>query len=137
MRPGIAVIIVAATIFALIAGSFVMTRMMDFGNHANCLTAIPGQPPCSGNPNPFQSASEHINALLGASLAIVDGLLVVFLVSLALLAWLAMRDAAQLLPVIADRVHISAEKETTSIHKQRRWISLLEKRDPSFAYAMN
>lgn len=135
MKPALATMIIVTAILALVAGSFAMINMGS-GNHANCLAAIPGSPKCIGGMDPLQFAITHINAFLGVSLGIVGSLTALLLVSLVLLAWLAASDAATPAAASSYFSKIFAEEHARGIQKQLRWISLLEKRDPSPYRAM-
>lgn len=137
MKPTLATIIMVMAILALAVGSFAMARMMGPGDHPNCLAAIPGSPRCFGGMDPFQFAVTHISALLGASLGIAGSLAGMALALLMLLAWLAIPDAADASSTTAGHSRNFVEGETESAHKQRHWISLLEKRDPSLYCAVN
>ncbi len=134
MKSALATIVILTAVLALVAGSFVMINM-GAGNHANCLAAIPGSPQCIGGMDPFQFAITHINALLGASLGIVGSLILGLFASLMLLAWLAAPDLANLASAAVNYARIFSDGNIGSIRKQRRWISLHEKRDPSLAFA--
>ena len=136
MKPTIAIAIIAITILTLVAGSFTMSVMMSSGNHANCLAAIPGSPKCPGG-DPLQLALMHINAFLSASLGIVGTLATLLLAALALLIWFAVPEVLRMEDVVSCSLRIFSEEYAQSIKKQRRWITRLEKRDPSFVYAMN
>jgi hypothetical protein len=138
MKLAFASIIIVAAILALGAGAFVMVNMGP-GNHANCLAAIPGGPRCLGGMDAFQLAITHINALLSTSLGIISSFSLFLLGALIALAWLATPSIKD--PQSNDsnysRAFIGTEGKIRNIQKQRRWISLLEKRDPSLVCAMN
>ena len=135
MKPALATMVIVTALLVLVAGSFAMGNMGS-GNHANCLAAIPGSPKCIGGMDPLQFAITHINAFLNASLGIVGSLTALLLASLILLAWLAAPDAATLSSAVSYFSKIFAEERVSGIRKQRHWISLLEKRDPSLSCAM-
>ena len=136
MKSALATIIVLTAILALMAGSFAMINMGS-GNHANCLAAIPGSPKCIGGMDPLQFAITHINALLSVSLGITSSLVLALVSALMLLAWLVVPDASGLLPTTSNYSRIFVDGNARSVRKQRHWISLLEKRDPSLSCAMN
>ncbi len=136
-KPALATMGIVTTALALIVGWFAKINMGP-GNHANCLAAIPGSPECVGGMNPVQFAMMHINTLLGASLGIVGSLATALLLSLlVLLAWITTPDAADLMPAFSSHTETFIEGVTRSVRRQRRWISLLEKRAPSPFRAMN
>lgn len=135
MKPVLATTIILMTILALTAGAFAMSRIMNSTDHANCLAAIPGSAKCIGGMDPLQFASTHINALMGALLGVVSSLILVLLASLVLLTWLTTSTLSKLSSAAAYYSRIFTERNIRSVRKQRHWISLLEKRDPSFAFA--
>ena len=138
MKPAAATIVIFITILTFAAGAFAMSAMMSSGSHVNCLAAIPGSPECVGGMTPLQFAMTHINALGGASLGIVGTLAILLLVALALFSWF--RVAAGSGVHVVASLHTSrmfSEERLRGLCKQRHWISILEKRDPSLAYAMN
>ena len=138
MKPAAATIVIFITILTFTAGAFAMNAMMNSGNHANCLAAIPGSPECVGGMTPLQFAMTHINALSGASLGIVGTLAALLLVALVLLVWLRVADGSDALAMASLHTsRIFSEEHLQGLRKQRHWISILEKRDPSLAYAMN
>lgn len=136
MKSTLATIIILTAILALVAGSFAMVKM-DSGNHANCLAAIPGSPKCIGGMDPLQFAITHINALLGLSLGITSSLSLALFASLVLLLWFAAPEISKTISGVSYYARVSNEGNTRSTYKQRHWISLLEKRDPSLSCAMN
>jgi hypothetical protein len=136
MKLLLATIIILTAVFALTVGSFAMVNMAS-GNHANCLAAIPGSPKCVGSMDPIQFAITHISTLLGASLGVVSPLVISLLALLAVFAWFVVPDISNLLLAVSAYPRIFAETSLSSIHKQRHWVSLLEKRDPSLPCAMN
>ncbi len=136
MKSALATMVILTAVLALVAGGFAMANM-GAGNHANCLAAIPGSQQCVNGMNPFQFATIHINALLGASLGIVSSLAFTFLALLAVFAWLTVSVVADLPFITQRRLGIVTEGKANGIRKQHRWISLLEKRDPSLFCAMN
>ena len=131
-----ATIIVVIAIFTLMAGSFAMFHMND-GAHANCLAAIPGQPNCVSILDRVKLATTHINALLSASLGIVNSLALALISLLVLLVWVSISEASHLVSKIGNFSRVSLEGTTRSVHKQNRWISLHEKRDPSLMFAVS
>lgn len=134
MKPALATTIILATILAITTGSFVMSRMMNASDHANCLSSIPGVT-CVSGMDPFQFAITHINTLLGVSLGVISSLALTFLAVLILLAWLTVPALSGLSPETAHYLRIFTERTMRSVRKQRHWISLLEKRDPSIVFA--
>ena len=134
MKSALATIIIVTAILTLTAGNFAMADMAS-GNHPNCLAAIPGSPTCLGGMDPFQFAVTHINALLSASLGIVSSFVLVLFGALLLLVWLTLPSLSKLSASASYYLRIFTERNVRSIRKQRRWISLLEKRDPSLAFA--
>ena len=138
MKPAAATIVIFITILTFAMGALTMSAMMNSGSHVNCLAAIPGNPKCAGGMTPLQFAITHINALSGASLGIVGTFAVLLLAALALLVWLAVADDPGLLAAaLSHSIRIFSEGHLQGIRKQRHWISILEKRDPSLVYAMN
>ena len=135
MKPVLATIIILMTLLTLTAGSFAMNRMMNSNDHADCLAAIPGSVKCIGGMDPLQFAITHINALLGASLGVTSSFILILLISLVLLAWLTVPALSKLLPAVSFYLRVFIERNIRGIHKQRRWTSLLEKRDPSLTFA--
>ena len=121
----------------LVAGLFSMMSMMSSGNHANCLAGIPGSPECVGGMDPLQFAVAHINAFLSASLGIAGSLAGLLLAALILLAWLVVPNLPESGIAAPYLLRTLIEEHARSIQKQRHWIARFEKRDPSFAYAMN
>lgn len=136
MKLAIATMVIVTAILALLAGGFAMANM-GAGNHTNCLAAIPGSPQCVNGMSPFQFVEMHINTLLGASLGIVSSLIFSFFTLLAIFIWLTISAIAGPSLTALRRLSIIADEKANSAHKQRHWISLLEKRDPSFSCAMN
>ncbi len=137
MKPVIATMIIMTAILALAVGGFAMMNMGP-GDHANCLAAIPGNPACVGGMDPVRFAIMHINALLGISLGIAGSFAAAFFFSfLVPLAWPPAPGAADLPPTISGYLGLFIEGITRSDRARRRWISLLEKRDPSPFCAMN
>lgn len=136
MKPAFIKIIVLATILVLMAGSFAMIHM-NTADHTNCLAAIPGNPKCLGGMGPLQFAIMHINALLSVSLGVTSSLVLILLGALVLLVRLGVSDPSGLLSSASSYSRIFVEGNINSVRKQRHWISLLEKRDPSLSYAMN
>ncbi len=128
--------IILTAILALVASSFVMVNMGP-SNHANCLAAIPGSAPCIGGMDPLQFAITHINALQSASLGVMGSLIFALFASLILLAWLVAPDISNLSSMASSRARIFINGNVRSVQKQRHWISLLEKRDPSLSCAMD
>ena len=136
MKPALATMIIVTAILALVAGSFAMINM-EPGSHPDCLAAIPGSAKCLGGMDPLQFAITHINALLSASLGVTSSLVFALFATLILLAWLLVSDITNPLLTAANYSRISVEGNVRSVHKQRHWISLFEKRDPSLLRAMN
>ncbi len=134
MKPALATIIIVAAVLAFEVGSFAMMNM-GASNHANCLAAIPGSAACVGGMDPIQFAVTHINAFLGASLGITGSVTLAFFALFVLFARLSIGDVLKdpAISIIASR--ISFEKTAESITKQRHWISLHERRDPSLVFA--
>ena len=138
MKSAAATIVMFMIILTFAMGAFAMSATMNSGNHVNCLAAIPGSPECVGGMTPLQFAMTHINALGGASLGIVGTLAVLLLAALALLVWLRVADASNVLATASLHTsRIFSEEHLQGLRKQRHWISILEKRDPSSVYAMN
>ncbi len=136
MRSVLAIVIMVAAIFALVAGSFAMVNMGS-GSHTNCLAAIPGSPKCLGRMDLFQFAITHISTLLGISLGIVSPITAFLLAAFAVLVWIAVSNSFNLLLGSLGYSRVFIEAEIGSARKQHHWISLLEKRDPSSSCAMN
>jgi hypothetical protein len=138
MKPAAAIIVIFVIILTFAMGAFAMNAMMNSGNHANCLAAIPGSPECVGGMTPLQFAMTHINALGSASLGIVGTFAALLLAALALLAWLVVADESDVLAVTSScGARVFSGMRFRGARKQYHWISILEKRDPSLAYAMN
>ncbi len=137
MRLTFATISVMMAIFALVAGGFVMSSIMSSGDHADCLTAIPGNLNCAGILDPIQFLKTHINVLLDISLGVTSSLVLFLAASLMFLIWFIGPDALKLLSTNPNYARIFIDRNVRSTRKQRRWISLLEKRDPSLSCAMN
>ena len=134
MKSVFSTILIVVAIATLAAGSFAMLHMKDV-DHSNCLAAIPGQPNCVNILNRVQLAVTHINALLSASLGIVNSFVLGLFVSLMLLAWVVLSDISGLHGVAKSFLRIFTEGIAESSYKQHRWISLHEKRAPSFVFA--
>ena len=128
--------VIVTAVLALVAGGFAMATM-GAGNHTNCLAAIPGSPECVNGMSPIQFVEMHINTLLGASAGITGSLVFSFFALLAACMWLTISAATDSLSITLRRVSIISAAKANSIGKQRHWISLLEKRDPSLMCAMN
>ncbi len=128
--------VIVTAVLALVAGGFAMATM-GAGNHTNCLAAIPGSPECVNGMSPIEFVEMHINTLLGASLGIVGSLAFLFFALLAVFIWLTISAAIDPLFMVSRRLSIISNAKASSIGKQRHWISLLEKRDPSLMCAMN
>ncbi len=128
--------VILTAILALVAGSFAMVNM-GASNHANCLAAIPGSPKCIGGMDPIQFAITHISTLLSASLGVISPLAIVFLALLAVFAWFAILNIPSPLLAALSYLRTLDDVRISAAHKERHWISLLEKRDPSSSRAMN
>lgn len=137
IKSAIAAIVIIATVFVFVAGGFAMIRMMDSGNHANCLAAIPGQPDCAGIINSIQFALTHVDALISISLGIIGPSIFLIFVLLIIIALFRTIIIAKFLLTLQKHLIIVIYKIARSIYKQRYWISLLEKRDPYLCRAMN
>ena len=137
IKSAVTAIVITTTIFVLVAGGFAMSRMMGYGNHADCLATIPGQPKCVDVLGSIQFVLTHINSLIGISLGVVSSSTFIIFALLILIAWLAATPIAKFLSAARTYPVIAIGKTAGSIHKQRHWISLLEKRDPYLCRAMN
>ncbi len=133
MKSALATVVVLTAAVALASGGFAMGTMGP-GSHANCLAAIPGSAPCVGGADPIQFAVAHVSAFLSASLGVAGPLTLAFLLLSMLFAW---PPAADALAASATGAAFSRIFSGTAerMGKQRHWISLHEKRDPSLAYA--
>ncbi len=136
MKSALATMVIVTAVLALVAGGFAMATM-GAGNHTNCLAAIPGSPECVNGMSPIQFVEMHINTLLGASLGIVGSLAFSFFALLVAFMWLTISAATDPLFMVSRRLSIISNARASGIGKQRHWISLLEKRDPSLLCAMN
>ncbi len=128
--------IIVTAILALAVGGLAMVNMGS-GNHTNCLAAIPGSPKCLGGMDPIQFAITHIGTLLGASLGVVGSLVISLFALFVVLMWLVVPSISNSLLTISGYSGILVEAKIKSVRKQRHWVSLLEKRDPSLRCAMN
>ncbi len=140
MKSTIATVVILMSILALMAGGFVMSRRMSVGDHANCLVTTSGSSECIRGMDPFQSAITHVSALLNVSLGVMSSLVLTLFASFVLLSWrvqLAILDISSISPTVSRYSKIFTEGAAGSIYKQRRWISMHEKRDPSLFCAMN
>ncbi len=131
MKAALAVTILAAVILVFAGGSFVMDRMMNSSDHASCLLAIYGSSKCLGGLMPLELAASHINTLTVATTGIVGSFAAVLLMVFFLIAWPPILDSSQPAEIVLLRQEVTDERRARSVCKERRWISLLEKRDPS------
>lgn len=126
-------LVVLVALISLVGGALAVNCMMGTGNHVNCLAGIPGNIGCEQATSLISFVSSHIRAFTGALTGIAVA--IVFLI----LAY----GAAQPLPDRTTAPHRSFafafpfDWTVPGTHKQQRWFSILEKRDPAPVFAMN